>query len=280
MTYAITGASGHLGRLTADALLQRTDPSEIVLITRDPDRLAEYADRGVQVRAGDFDRPETLDGAFAGVDDLLIISTDAVGSRVEGHRRAVEAAERAGVRRVLYTSFAELTDDHPAGVAPDHAATEVIIRGSGLAWTMLRNNLYADMQVDQIRAAAESGQWVTNTGEGATAYVTRADCAAVAAAALVATDLDGALLDVTGPQALTATDLAGLAAGLRGSEVTVVQITDAELVAGMVEAGLPAPVAELLASFGTGAREGLAARVTSVVSDLAGRPATPLSALL
>lgn len=276
-TYAITGASGQLGSLAADLLLERVDAADVVLLSRSPERL----DRpGATVRAADFDAPATLATAFEGVDELLLVSTDAVGSRVEGHRRAIEAARAAGVRRVLYTSVVDPSADNPAAVAPDHAATEQDLRDSGLRWTFLRNNLYADMQADAVAQAAATGTYVTNTGDAGAAYVTRADCAAAAVGALLSRDLDDTALDVTGPRAVTAADVAALATARRGEAVEVVHVDDAAYVAGLEQAGLPTPVAQLLASFGTAIREGRLAGVTSAVEDLAGRPATPLAAVV
>lgn len=276
-TYAITGASGQLGSLAADLLLERVDATDVVLLSRSPERL----DRpGATVRAADFDDPATLATAFEGVDEMLLVSTDAVGSRVEGHRRAIEAARAAGVRRVLYTSVVDPSADNPAAVAPDHAATEQDLRDSGLRWTFLRNNLYADMQADAVAQAAATGTYVTNTGDAGAAYVTRADCAAAAVGALLSRDLDDTALDVTGPRAVTAADVAALATARSGETVGVVHVDDAAYVAGLEQAGLPTPVAQLLASFGTAIREGRLAGVTSVVEDLAGRPATPLAAVV
>ena len=126
--YGITGASGQLGRLTAQAVGQWADPAQVVLISRSPGELAEYAARGFDVRAGDFDDPASLRTAFAGVDRLLIISTERVGARLDGHRRAVAAATDAGVSHLLYTSIPDPTPENPAGVVPDHAATEAAIR--------------------------------------------------------------------------------------------------------------------------------------------------------
>ncbi|MER6939638.1 NAD(P)H-binding protein, partial [Nocardioides sp. NPDC000441] len=140
MTIAITGASGQLGRLVADQLLTTVDPAELVLLTRDPAKLADYAERGADVRAADFSKPDELVEAFAGVERVLLISTDAVGARVEGHLAAIDAAVKAGVRHMAYTSVSGPTADNPAGVVADHAATEEALRESGLAWTMLRNN--------------------------------------------------------------------------------------------------------------------------------------------
>ena len=280
MTIAITGASGQLGRLVADQLLTTVDPAEVVLLTRDPAKLADYAERGADVRAADFGKPEELVDAFAGVERVLLISTDVVGARVEGHRAAIDAALKAGVRHLAYTSVPEPTPDNPAGVVADHAATEDALRESGLAWTMLRNNLYADMQVDSVAQAAATGQLVTNTGDGGAAYVTRTDCAAVAAGVLTSEGHEGKAYDVTGPHAYTANDLAELATQKSGKPVEVVQVDDEAYITGLVSAGLPDFVAPLLASFGTATRLGKLATVTDVVEQIGGRKPTPLSALI
>ncbi|MER7300624.1 SDR family oxidoreductase [Nocardioides sp. NPDC127514] len=280
MTIAITGASGQLGRLVADQLLTTVDPAELVLLTRDPAKLADYAERGADVRAADFSKPDELVEAFAGVERVLLISTDAVGARVEGHLAAIDAAVKAGVRHMAYTSVSGPTADNPAGVVADHAATEEALRESGLAWTMLRNNLYADMQVDSVAQAAAAGQLVTNTGDGGAAYVTRADCAAVAAGVLTGEGHEGKAYDVTGPHAYTAADLAELATEKSGKPVEVVQVDDEAYTAGLVSAGLPDFIAPLLTSFGTATRLGKLATVTDVVEQVGGRKPTPLSALI
>ena len=280
MTIAITGASGQLGRLVADQLLTTVDPAEVVLLTRDPAKLADYAERGADVRAADFSKPDELAEAFAGVERVLLISTDAVGARVEGHLAAIDAAVKAGVRHMAYTSVSGPTADNPAGVVADHAATEDALRESGLAWTMLRNNLYADMQVDSVAQAAATGQLVTNTGDGGAAYVTRADCAAVAAGVLTGEGHEGKAYDVTGPHAYTAADLAELATEKAGKPVEVVQVDDDAYTAGLVSAGLPDFIAPLLTSFGTATRLGKLATVTDIVEQVGGRKPTPLSALV
>lgn len=280
MTIAITGASGQLGRLVADQLLTTVDPAEVVLLTRDPAKLADYAERGADVRAADFSKPDELAEAFAGVERVLLISTDAVGARVEGHLAAIDAAVKAGVRHMAYTSVSGPTADNPAGVVADHAATEEALRESGLAWTMLRNNLYADMQVDSVAQAAATGQLVTNFGDGGAAYVTRADCAAVAAGVLTGEGHEGKAYDVTGPHAYTAADLAELATQKSGKPVEVVQVDDEAYTAGLVSAGLPDFIAPLLTSFGTATRLGKLATVTDVVEQVGGRKPTPLSALV
>lgn len=280
MTIAITGASGQLGRLVADELLARVSPEEVVLLTRSPEGLSEYAERGASVRAADFGKPETLAAAFEGVTKMLLISTDAVGARVEGHLAAIDAAVKAGVTHIAYTSVPDPDAKNPAAVAPDHFATETAMRESGVAWTMLRNNLYSDMQVDSVGQAAASGTVFTNVGDGGAAYVTRADCAAVAAGVLAGEGHENQEYDVTGPAAVTAQDLADLASAKSGTEVSVTNVGDDDYAAGLISAGVPEFVVPMLVSFGTAIRQGKLANVTDVVKTIGGRTPTPLSALL
>ncbi len=280
MTVAITGASGPLGRSTAEHLLRLADPREVVLTTRNPDTLADFAARGADVRRVDFAEPGTFATAFAGVERLLIISTDAVGSRLDQHRAAIGGAATAGVRHIVYTSVPEPVPANPAGVVADHAGTEQALRESGLRWTTLRNNLYAHMQIPVVEQAIASGRLVTNGGDGGVAYVTREDCAAVAAAVLVQDGHEDRTYDVTGPEALTAADLAALAGEVGGRHVEPIVVDDDARAAGLRAAGVPQEGAELVVSFGAATRLGFFSRVSSTVADLTGRPATPLADLL
>ena len=247
MTVAITGASGHLGRRVADLLLERLDPSELVLLTRTPENLDA---RGAQVRRADFDEPDSLVAAFAGVDRMLLISAVDVGRRTAQHRAAVSAAQEAGVRHVIYTSVPNPTEDNPAAVVPSHRATEEALRASGLAWTFLRNNIYADFQIPTIAQARATGQLVTSVGDGTIAFVSREDCARAAAAVVATGGHEGQAYDITGPEAVGAGDLAALA----GAEV--VQVDDDTLIAGMIAGGIPESGARVLSSIHRAAREG------------------------
>lgn len=276
MTYVVTGASGTLGRLVAEELAERTDPSEVVLVTRSPEKLAEQAARGFQVRAGDFDDPVSLDEAFAGGDRLLLISTDAVGNRVPQHETAIEAAKRAGVSHILYTSVVNPDPDSPVGVNPDHHATEELLEASGIPYTALRNSVYSEMQVPDAQASIATGKFVHNHGDGRFAPVSRSDCAAAAAGALVS---DGTLektYDVTGPELVDAADQARIYGELGGVEVEAVDVDDDTLIAGLVEHGIPAEVAPLLASFGAGIRGDHIESRTDAVELLSGRAAETL----
>lgn len=273
MSIAVSGASGHLGRQVAELLVERADPASVVLLTRSPDRLADLAQRGADVRAADFGDTAGLTAALQGADRLLLISTDVIEGRAEKQTAAVQAAAQAGVGHLVYTSIPRPDAANPAGVVPSHAATEQAIRATGAAWTFLRNNLYAEFQIPVATLAAQTGQLVTNAGEGRAAYVARTDCAAAAAAVLTGEGHESQAYDITGPQALCVEDVAAIAAELSGRPVEVVQVDDDARAAGLVEhAGLPEAAARLITSFGRSQREGWLDTVTSTVADLTGRP--------
>jgi NAD(P)H dehydrogenase (quinone) len=276
----ITGASGSLGRATAELVLRTVDPREVVLTTRTPQALADLADRGARVRRADFGDPRTLEAAFAGVERLLLISTDAVGSRLDQQRAALAAAAGAGVSYVAYTSVPEPVSANPAVVVADHAGTERALRESGLRWTALRNNLYAHMQVSVVEQAAATGRLMTNSGSGAAAYVTREDCAAVAAEILTRGGYENQAVDVTGPEAVGALDLLRLARDLGGRDVELVDVDDHTFAVALGSAGLPEPVADLVTSFGAATRGGFLAGVSGVVADVTGRAPRPLADLV
>ncbi len=271
MTIAITGAAGHLGRRTAQLVLDRVPPGEVVLITRRPDAIADLADAGATVRHGDFDEPASLPAAFAGVDRVLLISTDVLGNRVAQHSAAIEAAAAAGVGHVIYTSIVNAGSELPLVVSHEHGATEQAIRDRGLRWTALRNGLYAEFQLGAAARAAASGQLVHNSGDGATAYVSREDCAAAAAAVLATDGHEDRAYDITGPELVTQARFAALVADITGRPVTAVAIDDDAATQGLVAAGVPAEAAPAYASFGTAIREGVLDGVSPAVEDLTGR---------
>jgi NAD(P)H dehydrogenase (quinone) len=275
LTIAITGASGQLGRRVTDILLGEHGiaPADLILVTRSPDALADRAASGAQVRHGDFDEPGSLRAAFAGADKVLVISTDRVGTRVPGHTAAIDAAVAAGARSIGYTSGVNPSDSNPIRVMWEHRQSEDHLRATAPGWTILRNSIYAEVLLAGADAALASGSHVTNEGDGRVSYVSRDDCAAAAAAVLATDGHDGKIYDVTGATALSATDVAALYAKLGDRPVEVVNLDDDAYAAMLVEhAGLPQPVAEIYASFGTGARRGYGAPVSDTVLQLTGRP--------
>jgi NAD(P)H dehydrogenase (quinone) len=271
MGIVITGASGQLGRLTAELVLARVPASEVTLTTRRPEALSDFAGRGAKVRQADFDRPETLAEAFAGGERLLLISADVVGRRVAQHRAAIEAAREAGVRHVAYTSYLNPVEENPAVITPDHRDTEEALRESGLAWTALRNAFYAEYQVPAGAQAIATGRLVHNNGEGKTAYVSREDCAAAAAAVLTTEGHEGRAYDITGPEPLSQSDVAALLSEVSGHPVEAVVVDDT-FVEGLTATGLPEPAARAIATYGRAIREGYLDGTSEAVENLTGRP--------
>jgi len=281
MTIGISGAGGQLGRATTDLLLDRVGPSELVLVTRDPSQLQGYADRGVDVRAGDYRNPAGLPDAYRGVDTLLLISGADIGERIAQHSAAIDAAKAAGVGRIAYTGIVNPTEANSAAAAPEHRGTEEALLASGLEWTFLRNGIYGDLSAGGLQQSIAAGQHVFNSGDGATSYVTRANCAAAAAEVLAGEGHSGKAYDITGPEALSGFDLAGLASEVSGKTVEPVSVDDETFVSILVEhAGLPEFIAEFLASFGRAAREGQLGLVSDDFEKLTGHPPAPFRTLV
>ena len=273
MTIGISGAAGQLGRATTDLLLERVEPGDLVLVTRDPAQLDAYAAQGADVRPGNFDDADGLREAYRGVDTLLLISGADVGRRVAQHTAAIASARDAGVGRIAYTGIVNPAEANPAAAAPEHRGTEEALLASGLEWTMLRNGIYADLTAQGLTQSIAAGQHVYNSGDGRTSYVARTDCAAVAAVVVSEDGHANQAYDVTGPEALSGADLAALASELSGKPVEAVAVDDETYVGILVEhAGLPEPVAQFIASFGRAGREGQLATVSNAVEELTGSP--------
>jgi NAD(P)H dehydrogenase (quinone) len=271
MSIVITGASGQLGRLTADLVLDRVPASEVILTTRWPEALSDLAERGARIRQADFDRPETLAEAFAGGENLLLISTDDLGRRVAQHRAAIEAARDAGVRHVAYTSYLNPVEQNPAVITPSHRDTERALRESGLAWTALRHAYYAEYQVPGGAQAIATGQLIHNNGDGKTAYVSREDCAAAAAAVLTTEGHEDDAYDITGPESLSQGDVAALLSEVSSRPVEAVAVDDEAFIRGLTSAGVPEPAAREYASYGRAIREGHIDQLSGAVENLTGR---------
>jgi len=285
MSIVITGASGNLARAVTRLLLDKhgVAPRDLLLVTRSPERLSDIAERGAQVRQGDFDRPDELPAAFAGGERVLLISADRLGVRIRQHTAAVNAAKAAGVRHIAYTSYVN-TDvkGNPSAIAPEHLATERAIRDAGLAYTFLRNSIYAEVQAPDAAAASATGRLVTNAGDGRCAYVSRDDCAAVAAVVLAeGATHENTIYEVTGPELLDAPALAALYAEVGARPVEPVLVDDAAFAQGLVEhAGMPQAVAESYATFGAAIRGGFLDVRTDVVERLTGRAPRRLGEVL
>jgi NAD(P)H dehydrogenase (quinone) len=277
----VTGASGRLGRLTVGRLRQHVDAARVLALSRTPEAAA---DLGVPTGIADFDAPQTLVRAFDGVERLLIVSSnvmDGTGRRIRQHEAAIRAAAAAGVGHVVYVSISRGGDPgHPAAVAADHLATERALAGAGVPYTVLRNNMYSQLILMGLERTLAAGALLDNSGDGASAYVTREDCAAVAAAVLAEGGHEGERLEVSGPQALTQSDIAALITEFSGVPVRYVPISDEQTVLDLVAHGMPERAARRFATIGTAVRRGYTSTVTEVVKRVTGRAATPVADLL
>ena len=280
----VAGASGKLGRRTAELLLDTGAASELILVTRTPGAVADLGERGCDVRFGDYSEPDSLADAYAGAERMLLISASDIEIRAEQHRAAIRAAAAVGVRHIAYTSGLNPEPPNPAAVGPSHYATEQALVESGLSWTVLRDSLYSEYQVPEAAQAIASGRLTHNRGNGAVAYVSRDDCAAVAAAVLAGPGHEGRIYDVTGPEPFTVRDLALLYGELGGRGIAVEELDDQAFVerlqGGVKEDDHARYGAQLVASFGRSIREGYMARRSDAVERLAERPARTLRAVL
>ncbi|SDT42786.1 SDR family oxidoreductase [Actinoplanes derwentensis] len=275
MTIAVTGATGHLGALVVEALIARgTAPSDIVAAVRDTTKAAGLAARGVQVREADYERPETLATAFAGVDKLLLISGNAVGQRVPQHTAVIEAAKTAGVGFLAYTSILR-ADTSPLGLAPEHLATEKLIEASGIEFALLRNGWYIENYAGSFGPAIAQGTLYGSAADGRIAAATRADFAEAAAAVLISGETG--VFELAGDQPFTLAELAAEVAKQSGSPVAYQDLPVADYAAALVGAGLPEGFAGLLADTDTKIRDGHLDDSTGTLARLIGRPTTPLA---
>ena len=281
LTLGVTGAAGPFGRTVVETLLAR-GAKDIVAITRSPDRLSDLAAKGVVVRTGDFDDAASLDKAFAGVDRLLIVSTDKIGlagARLTQHVAAVDAAKRAGVGHILYTSIPTPYPSERAQVADDHFWTEQAINATGLNWTFLRNSLYMDLQANQVPQIVASGQLVHASGSGGRNIVSRLDCAAAAGGALLAAE-GRSIHNVTGREVLSLGEIAAVIAEATGKPIAAVAVPPEALIEGMVRHGLSESLAVTLSSFDTDTARGFFAVTSDAVERFAGRKPTTFAEFL
>ena len=221
----VSGASGQLGQLVVKDLLARGVPAKnLILVSRTPETLQEFAKLGASARFGDFAKPESLPAAYAGGTRMLLISIGGgAGPRPEAHKRAIDAAKAAGVKQIAYTSWITLSGDDHSGIGADHFATEEILKKSGVAWTMLRNSVYSNAIPAQAAKMVAEGRAVVPKGEVKFGYVTREDCADAAAAVLVTPGHENKVYDITGPEAIGIGEIAAAASAVSGKKIEVVE---------------------------------------------------------
>jgi NAD(P)H dehydrogenase (quinone) len=273
--FFVTGASGQLGRQVITALVDRVGAEAVAAVVRDPAAAAGLFPAGVALRQGNYDDPASLDTAFSGAERLLLISSNAVGQRVPQHRNVIEAAKRAGVSRIAYTSVLH-ADASKLGLAEEHRQTEALLAQSGLPYTLLRNGWYTENYAASIPAALQHNALIGAAGAGRIASATRADYAQAAAIALTSdAEAPRITYELAGDTAYTLADFAAELARQSGKAIPYVDMPESAYRDALTGAGLPEPIAALLSDSDAAAAQGALFDDGHALSRLIDRPTTP-----
>ena len=273
----VTGSTGNLGRHVIDHLRDAgIDPGEIAGLARDPEKASDLADRGINVRIGDYTEPDTLNGAVEGIDRLLLISSNEAGERVGHHRNVIDAAERHDVGFIAYTSVLN-ADSSPMGIADEHVATEEMIRDSGMNYTILRNGWYTENYTEQLDQALEQGAFVGCADGGRISAATRSDYAEAAVTVLTEEGHTGEVYELGGDEAFTMAELAEEVARQSDTEVAYQDLSREEYVNALTEQGIPESQASVLVDMDRAIAEGALYTESDDLHQLIGHPTTPLA---
>ncbi|RCX23797.1 NAD(P)H dehydrogenase (quinone) [Fontibacillus phaseoli] len=279
MKILVTGATGKLGSKVVEQLLKTVPASELAVSVRDPQKAEGLRAHGVDVRQGDFDRPETLDTAFKGIDRLLIISADGDNeTRIRQHKHAVAAAERAGVHFIAYTSLANAQNSKNM-LAPTHKATEEAILKTGIPYSFLRNNWYLENEISSIQGVLAGAPWVTSAGNGKVGWALQQEYAEAAAAVLTGNGHENKIYELSG-KLLSQEEIASALGTVIAKEVPVQQVSDADYAEIMKNAGVPDFVIPILVGIQEGIREGTLEVESRDFEQLLGRQLTPINEAL
>lgn len=278
MTILVTGATGHLGRLIIEALLERGVSAENIVGTgRSVQKAADLAERGVRVVAADYTNDAALDSAVEGVDTLVLVSGSEVGQRLAQHQSVINAAVRAGVTRIVYTSVLG-ADTTPLILAPEHKATEQALHESGLDITVLRNGWYTENYAHTVAQALATGTIVTSASEGRVSSALRAEYAEAAAVVASTEGHEGAIYELSGDVAWSFDELAAAITALTGTPVHVDHLDPDAHLAQLRAAGIDDGTAGFLVALDGDIRSGLLDATTGDLARLIGRPTATLEA--
>lgn len=270
---AITGATGQLGRLVIDQLLQKIPANQVIALVRNPAKASDLQARGLQVRAADYSEPAALEAALQGVKKLLLISSSEVGQRLEQHRNVVTAAKKSGVALLAYTSILNAQDSH-MDLAHEHRETEQLIKASGIPFVFLRNGWYTENYAASIPTALQFNVLLGSAGDGKISLAARADYAAAAAEVLVRDDQAGKIYELAGDTAYTLAKFAAELSQQTGKQIPYTNLPEAEYRGILQNAGLPDWLASLLASSDASAAQGALFNDSHQLSQLIGRTTT------
>lgn len=272
---AITGVSGQLGRQVVEELLKSVAANGVLAIVRTPAKISELAERGVQVRAADYNDGAAMQQALAGVEKLLLISSSEVGQRTVQHRNVIEAAKAAGVKLIAYTSLLR-AESSPLALADEHIETEQMLKKSGVPFVLLRNGWYTENYLASVPSALQHGAFIGSAGEGRISSASRADYAAAAAQVMLLENQAGKIYELAGDRGWTLAELAAEVARQSGKNIVYQNLPEADFKAALLGAGLPEGLAAMLANSDTGASKGGLFDDGHQLSQLIGRPTTPL----
>lgn len=276
MTIVVTGATGHLGTSIVEHLVARgVAPADIVAGGRSAEKLQALAESGVRTAVIDYTRPDTLTEALTGADTLILVSSSEVGQRVEQHRNAIDAAVAAGVTHIVYTS-APKADTSELILAPEHKATEELIRASGIPATILRNGWYTENYVGALQQADATGLLVTSAGDGLVSSASRTDYAEAAAVVVAEEGHVGAVYELSGDEAWSQQQLADTFAEILGKPVELRSVSSEEHLAILKGAGLDDGTAGFVVGLDANTRDGLLGETSGDLGRLIGHPTTPL----
>ena len=271
----VTGATGQLGRLVVEQLLEKVPAAQIVALVRDSEKAKAFAQKGVQVRQAEYSLPETLAAAFAGAEKILLISSSEVGHRVPQHQAVTDAARAAGVKLLAYTSILN-ADTSTLLLAKEHQSTEAYIRASGVPFTFLRNGWYTENHTGALGAAVEHGAVLGAAKDGRFATATRADYAAAAVAVLTGEDHGDKVYELGGDVPYTLSELAAEVARQANKPVVYKDLPQADYARALAGFGLPESLADAIADADAGASRGELNTTSHDLSILIGRPTTPM----
>lgn len=273
---AITGATGQLGHLVIEQLLKTVPANQIVAIVRNPAKADALSQKGVVVRQADYADEAAFTAALGGVDKLLLISSSEVGQRAAQHQNVINAAKAAGVKFIAYTSLLH-ADTSPLGLHVEHVQTEKALAESGVPYALLRNGWYTENYLASVPPALEHGVFIGAAGVGKIASATRTDYAAAAAKVISEEGHAGKVYELAGDNAWTLSELAAELSKQSGKQVAYQNLSEADFAAALKGAGLPAGLADMLADSDTGASKGGLFDDSRTLSNLIGRPTTPLA---
>ncbi|MCW5773206.1 MAG: SDR family oxidoreductase [Rhodospirillaceae bacterium] len=277
---AVTGATGQLGRLVVAALLNKRLAAPLVAVVRDPAKAGDLAGKGVLTRQADYEQPKGLQEAFAGVEKLLLISGSELGRRAVQHAAVIDAARRAGVALIAYTSVLH-ADRSTLGLAEEHRQTEADLRQSGVPHVLLRNGWYSENYTAAIPQALAHGAVFGSAGQGRIASASRSDFADAAAAILASVeDQAGRIYELAGDDAYTLEEFAAELSRQAGVPIRYQDIPEADYRNALIGAGLPQALAAMIAQSDAAARDGALFDAGRQLSKLIGRPTTPLKAAI